>query len=544
MLRPARILIPILIAAYVAQCAWFIRTQSFTNDEPEHLVAGLEAWTYGEFARWHDQPPLARLLFALPLLNTAWTYHISDDQVRLDRPPAEVWLFRARPLNVVLGVTLLLLIWFVAAHLYSESAATFTLALAVLSPDLIAHFSLATIDGIGTLFFFASVWLFLRWWRDPSHRNLLLLSLELGFFLLSKFNSPPIVGLILLFVLARGVKSQARFQWNPKQWQWRRAALVLPIAALIVWTGYFFHVSRVDFADQKVTIHFAGYMKELVQEMPTLARPVTIFLPACEWMTGFGMVVDHDIEGHRSFLAGHYSTAGWRSYFPLAVLLKWPLIILLLAAAGVLSIRYLPARGDLLLLSIFPAVYFAFAVTSRIDIGVRHVLPVYPFVLLWAGAAWEYARVKGVRTIGILLVGLVVLHATDIARYAPDYLSYFTVAVPPDQTWKWLSDSNTDWGQGMFALRDYQRQHPAESIHLAYVGEVDPAFYGIRYTRLHEDDRPTGTVIVSAAHLSGQLLKNHEAFRWLLAYPRKAILNHSLYVFEVQQGDPSPSSRS
>ncbi len=72
-----------------------------------------------------------------------------------------------------------------------------------------------------------------------------------------------------------------------------------------------------------------------------------------------------------------------------------------------------------------------------------------------------------------------------------------------------------------------------QPIHLAYVGEADPALYGIQYTRLNEEDHPTGTVVVSATHLSGQLLKNHYAFRWLLQYPVKAILNHTLYVFEV-----------
>jgi hypothetical protein len=139
------------------------------------------------------------------------------------------------------------------------------------------------------------------------------------------------------------------------------------------------------------------------------------------------------------------------------------------------------------------------------------------------------------RTTHVLFALLLVAQAADIARYAPDYLSYFTVFVKPANTWQLLSDSNTDWGQGMVALRQYQDAHPAESIHLAYVGEVDPAWYGIRYTRLHEEDHPTGTVIVSATHLSGQLLANHDAYRWLLQYPRKTILNHTLYVFEVPQ---------
>jgi hypothetical protein len=131
--------------------------------------------------------------------------------------------------------------------------------------------------------------------------------------------------------------------------------------------------------------------------------------------------------------------------------------------------------------------------------------------------------------LGVLLLA----QAADIARYAPGYLSYFTVLVKPADTWQLLSDSNTDWGQGLVALRKFQAEHPGEPLHLAYVGEVDPAWYNIQYTRLKEEDHPSGLVIVSATHLSGQLLQNHFAYRWLLRYPVKTILDHSLYVFDV-----------
>jgi hypothetical protein len=142
----------------------------------------------------------------------------------------------------------------------------------------------------------------------------------------------------------------------------------------------------------------------------------------------------------------------------------------------------------------------------------------------------------------------VLAQAADTARYAPNDLSYFTPFVKPAETWKLLSDSNTDWGQGLVALRQFQAEHPGETIHLAYVGEVDPAWYGIRYSRLKEEDHPAGLVIVSATHLSGQLLKNHFAYRWLLQYPVKTVLDHTLYVFEVPPeappGTPAQSAAS
>jgi hypothetical protein len=218
---------------------------------------------------------------------------------------------------------------------------------------------------------------------------------------------------------------------------------------------------------------------------------------------------------------------------------KWPLIILLMGVAGTVRIirRCDATARELLLLSLFPAVYLLFALNAHINIGVRHVLPLYPFLLLYVGAFIEWVRHTRLAwgrpaTILLLLLGL---QAADIARYAPDYLSYFTVLVRPTETWKLLSISNTDWGQGLVALRHYQDAHPSEPIHLAYVGEVDPAFYGIRYTRLGEQDRPTGLIVVSATHLSGELLKDHHAYRWLLQYPLKTVLDHSLYVFEVPQ---------
>jgi hypothetical protein len=536
----------LLILIFVLQCAWFIHTQSFTNDEPEHIIAGFEAWHFGEFKHWHDQPPLGRLLFTLPLLNSNLSYQFIGEQVHPVAPAPEVWLYRARPVNVLLGVALLLLLWGTARRLFSEPTANFVLALAVLSPELIAHFSVATIDGVGCLFVFASVVQLMRYWRNPSRAQTAILGAVLGGLMLAKFNSPPLFLLALCMVL---VLAPGEVSFHPRGFQWRRTVAVFLIACMVVWMGYFFHVSKVMFADQMVTIHFSGYTKILQYEMPTLKTPITIFLPACEWMTGLGMVVFHNMEGHRSFLLGHYSANGFKMYFPAGILLKWPLIILLLGASGicVLLRRLLPARRELLLMSIFPAVYLVFAIFTHINIGIRHVLPIYPFLLLYAGAFTEWVR--GLRSMTrwtthwttLLLGMLLVAQAVDIARYAPDYLSYFTVLAKPANTWQLLSDSNTDWGQGMVALRQYQAEHPNETIHLAYVGEVDPAFYGIRYTRLNEEDHPTGTVVVSATHLSGQLLKNHYAYRWLLQYPAKAILNHTLYVFEVPQTEVSVS---
>ncbi len=179
----------------------------------------------------------------------------------------------------------------------------------------------------------------------------------------------------------------------------------------------------------------------------------------------------------------------------------------------------------------FPLIYLGLATFAHFNIGERHVLPLYPFALLLAGIVWEWARRKraGVAVLTLLLV----VNAADALRYAPGYLSYFNVFVRPADSYRLLTDSNLDWGQGLLALRHYQRDHPNEQISLSYFGSVDPAIYGIQVRPLGEQERVSGTVIVSATNLSGQFLADPQSYHWLLQFERTMILDHSLYVFQV-----------
>jgi hypothetical protein len=184
--------------------------------------------------------------------------------------------------------------------------------------------------------------------------------------------------------------------------------------------------------------------------------------------------------------------------------------------------------------SMLPAVFVIMAVTARLQIGDRHVLPFYPFVLLLAAAVWEFSRRSGNRKWMIVLVVCAAFNAVDVLRYAPDYLSYFTPLVRPTQTWHYLGDSNIDWGQGMIALKKYQDQHPNEPLYVRPFGGVDPAFYGVRSRAFGENEHPYGTVIVTNIDMAGYFLSDPKALHWLWQHPMKAYLNHTLFVFQVE----------
>ena len=530
-----RWLLPALLAfLYVVQCAWFIRTQSLTYDEPVHIAEGLNAWRYGRFEQYNDHPPLARLWCTLPLIGAKWQVEIQQlpDSFRVNRiapdPISMAW--RARAMNVLLGLALAWLLWRAADRLFSRTAANFALALFAFSPSLIAHFSIATTDGAATLFIFAAAWGLVRWRRDPTWRNTCGLGLLLGLMLLAKFSTAPMFVLALLWMLLLGPD---KIVHPPSRWNWGKTAAALLLAFVVVWAGYFFHVAHLTVRDGTLTATFPNWNQPIVK--PVRGSNYSVLIPAGEYVEGFRELVRHNRQGQPAFFLGEVSShGGWKLYYPVVILLKWPTIVLGLSLTGLAIAlrRKVRVPPDLWIMASFPALYLAMAIFARFNLGERHVLPMYPFAILFAAAVWEWARHKPAAV--ALLMLLAALNAADALRFAPGYLSYFTPFVRSAESYRLLTDSNLDWGQGLLALRDYQRDHPGERISLSYFGSVDPRLYGIHSDFFGGGKDVSGTVVVSATNFSGQYLSEPERYRWLLEQKPVRILDHSLFVFQVR----------
>ncbi len=532
-------LLPALLALiYVTQCTWFIHTQSLTYDEPVHIAEGLNAWRYGRFEEYNDHPPLARLWCTLPLLDQKWQVDIErlPDAFRVTRitpdPVALTW--RARAMNVLFGLVLAWLVWQAADRLFSRTAANFALALFAFSPSVIAHFSIAATDGAATLFIFATAWALVRWREQPTWRRTVGLGLLLGLLLLAKFSTAPMFVLALLWMLPLGADKVIQ---SPTGWNWGKTAAAIVLALLIVWAGYFFHVAHLTVRDGTLTATFPNWNAPIVKPVHG-DRNYSLLIPAGEYVEGFRELVRHNRQGQPAFFLGQIShQGGWRLYYPVVILLKWPTIVLALSLAGLAIAMGSKVRvpSDLWIMASFPALYLAIAIFARFNLGERHVLPIYPFAILFAAVVWEWAKHKRAAT--ALLILLAALNAADALRYAPGYLSYFTPFVRPAESFRLLTDSNLDWGQGLLALKDYQRSRPGERISLSYFGSVDPQVYGIQSDFFGGHKRVPGTVIVSATNLSGQYLAEPERYRWVLERKPVKILDHSLYVFQVPDND-------
>lgn len=524
----------LLLLVFALQSIWFIRTQSLTYDEPAHIIAGTDAWQHGRFERWNDHPPLGRLWLTLLLARTPidYTEQMWDrDRRIMTMHPGPEWLGnRTRPLNMLLGIALGVALWFIARRIFSEGAANLALALFAFTPSLLAHFSLATTDGIGALFVFLVAVQFVRWRHRASILQTLLMGLALAGLLLSKFYAPPLVALALLLMLLLDHSGRRLIS---RRWNWKPALYALAIAILVVWAGYFFHVSQLRVGDGQVVVTYPN-RPHRIYATHTGVR-LNIFVPAGEFFEGLREVIRNNHHGRPAWLMGTiYPEGRTNLYYLVAILLKWPTVLVIFCVLSlVLGLRKTSrSPADLLLLLIFPMVYIGFALTSRYNIGERHILPLYPFALLVAAGIWEHARKSAIAK--ALVVLALCLNAADAMRYAPDYLSYFNVLVQPQTSWHLLTDSNLDWGQGLMALRNYQRQHPDEPLHLAYFGTIDPALYGVKAAPLVPGEKPHGKVVIGATLLSGQTLSDPDAYRWLWPYRPERLIDHCMWLYDIK----------
>lgn len=519
---------------FALQSLWFIKTQSLTYDEPAHIVAGTEAWRAHKFERWNDHPPLGRLWLTLPIAGKQLDYdvHFTDRDFLFTRlQPGPDWLaWHTRPMNTLLGIGLGIALWLATRKTFSENAANIALALFAFTPSLIAHFSVATTDGIGTLFIFLVAWQLVRWRHAQHVANTIVMGLLLGGLLLSKFYAPPLVLLALVLML---IVRPDEGHWLALPLNWKLALAAAAIALLILWAGYFFHVSHLNLQDGHVYASFPNRPDRTWDSKSNLH--LSLIVPAGEFVEGLRGVARNNHTGRPAWLLGKmYPHGGIWYYYPVTILLKWPTMLVLLTALSIAlaikATRRTPT--DLILLLLFPVVFFCFAITAKFNIGERHILPLYPFALLIAGGIWQHARASKLGMMAIVLA--LCLNAADALRCAPDYLAYFNIMARPQNRWQLLSDSNLDWGQGLIALRQYQQQHPEEHLHLAYFGSVDPTLYGIQAIPLAEHDEARGAIVIGATLLSGQTLEDPDAYHWLWPHPPDSVIDRCMWVYDVK----------
>lgn len=539
----SRALAPGLLGAifsiFLLHTAW---VKSPTWDEVGHIGLGAYLLKTG---RWDvpascSHPPLAFYLhsppsFAYPLDWGRWRY--STDKVRdieflrsadtkrgnamlLDgRYDGERFFFWTRATSLLLVVPLFWALYSWSRELSGYPGALLTLLFAALSPNLLAHATLINTDFVLAATFFCAACAYRRLLLYPSRATLLVAGLALGLALMSKLSA-----LILLPVLLATTSWFWRFS-QPQQRQ-NLAQLfgtkkpiglgaayltVCSLALFVLWAGYGFR--------------YAPYVLTIRSQL---------------WDVGVG---------HSAYLMGQFSIQGWWYYFPLAMLIKTPLPTFALAAWGLwILVRRTPPLelGFLLWAPLLLGTVFVFG--NAKNIGLRYLLGIYPFLFLLVGNTATTA-LRSWRT--YLVAFLALWYVVGTARIHPHHLAYFNELVGgPDNGYRYLVDSNLDWGQDLKGLKAYMDERGIERIKLSYFGSVDPRLYDLDYEWLpsfvlpNPTARPveiptTGTIAISATNLVGVYMDIYghgtDLFAWLNAYEPVARIGHSILVYEIEE---------
>jgi hypothetical protein len=479
-----------------------------THDEYWHLPIGLLNLKTGRFDFDDLNPPLCRVVAAVPLLLTSARSGPTDvphdpmgwgDQFIAENPQHYFrWFWLGRSMIVLVSAAAGLTLAFWAREMFGDGAAVLAAGFWAAEPNLIAHGSLVTTDMGAAAFFVFTLYAAWRFARRPGWRTALLFGVLLGLAQLAKFTSlalyPISIAVFVLAVVALRDPSNPPGEVRAEGRQWARIiglwVLALVVSVLVLNAGYLF---RGSFSTLRSYEFQSSAIRSTAAHLNAFGA-LPIPLPR-DYLTG----LDHQRwimeQKHPVYLDGEWSEEGFPGYYAWALLYKLPHALQLMALValfwtvmpGGLS-RPLALQVMILLPAI---VMLAVAESSPMQLGIRYVLPVIPFLILYAAQAgrWLSFRMYPVRTLTLfILLGAMALST----RYHPEDLAYFNeLAGGPIGGREHLLDSNLDWGQDLRRLKMYldaQSQKRAEAglppeteIGLAYFGTVPPAALGIGY---------------------------------------------------------------
>lgn len=519
----------VIVAGFWYRGERFLAHNGPTFDEAVHLTAGYAYWTTGRFHLNREDPPLMKLLWALPVvLRDASLYpapvaaatnddhwHVSTALMYQSGVPPHELLNPARRVNLAVGCVGVLLAGWWAYRLWdSRFAGVGAAAFAAADPNWLALACVLSTDTGLAVFTLLACYLLWEYTAKPAHSLVWGIGISLGLALATKFSAVALVCGLVVAALVHGLRGG------------RLALPNTPANRPTLMAGW-------EFAFRIGTI-----------ALLTLAFTYG-FVQFDHW--GRGLKFQLTRSGHGDgmmYLLGELSRSGWYHYFLVVVLVKLPLGVL--AALGLALSTGSVFRGSRLVFVIVPPlVFFALASYSRVNLGLRVVLPVLPFLYVLAAglAAGACCRWAG-RT---LLALCAAWCAASAIRSDPYALSYFNEAAGGSRGGLCVAaDSNLDWGQGLPALRDYLQAQHIDVIYLSYFGTDRPESYGIRFQPLPTYGRvgppggerippqaPRHVVVVSANNLLGIYLNEPSTFAWLRPREPVAIVAECLYVYDL-----------
>jgi hypothetical protein len=535
-----------------------VRRESQTWDEANHIFCGYRTWTHSDYGLNPEHPPLVKLLATAPLLWSQWKTPVLEERFFkedaflrgkefLYQNDPEKILARTRTAAAVLALLTALVVFFATREMFGRGAAFIALTLLTFDPNLLAHGALVTTDVGFACFMLLSVFTFYRFVKSPTALRLLMAGASVGLALAVKHTGVLI--LPILFILALCEIIRYRVGLNRALKTLGSLVLIVLIGWVVLWSFYRF---RYDARPDGLQLNppLAEYVKGL---KPHEAWPISLMsrLRALPESYLYGMAdIKLTANYYTSYVLGKvYAHSVW-FYFPVTFLIKSTVgvLALFLLSLAVVVTRRLSRGREILFLLVPSIVYLSVALTTGMNIGVRHVLIVYVFLyVLIGGAVWVLIRKsrRWAYVVGVLLL----VHVISSLMAFPNYIAYGNeLWGGPSQTHRYLSDSNADWGEQLKSIKQYLDQRGVKDCWFVYFAEgvAEPGYYGIPCKPLPTIntlwlnlpiDVPAsinGPVLISASNLSGLefgpgALNPYAQFKDLTP---TAVIDRGVFVFD------------
>ncbi len=592
--------VAILLLVMFSLSVFSVLQESQTMDEGVHLTAGYSYLKSGDFRMNAEHPPLIKIISALPLLftgsdlpfeNDSWAtddewafaneslYH--NDKLMIS---ADLALFAGRLPIIILSVLFgLFLAWWASKLVpkkFSKAASLIVLILYVFSPNIIAHSRYITTDLAITICYALAVFFIGKFLTNPSGKNLIWFAIIFAISQTVKFSAIFILPIFITLYLIKYLKDRklAKSKLGLKNF-FLVLIILLALSSTAIFFAYGFEFKKPiddpwlkDIYEQRENIDYQnlsssslvtkGVTSLSINHPGFIDQLVQTPLPFVSYFKGFYLLANHNYWGHTSYLLGSIDKDGHWYYFLIAFILKTSTSFIILLGISLFAyankfvshFAYLKqeSRGgrwknisSLLsnipfkyyLLTIPAVIYLLISISSSLNLGLRHILPIYPFLFLlvtiWIVTSWQ--KLKSVSR-GII-AGLLIWYMATALLAFPNYLSYFnTFAGGPQHGSQYLVDSNLDWGQDLQKLKYYLTENNINHIQLEYFGQAEPSYYGINFSPIESIDElhnkktpPSGIYAISISSLVNTSDKDYS---WLRSYTPKDTIGHSIYIYE------------
>jgi len=576
---------------------------SIIVDEVPHIGSGYSYLVKQDMRLNPEHPPLAKDLAAIPLLFT----NLKQDVFQSEFWQTDIngqWNFGRRLIFnsgndadlIKHLVKLPMLLFFVLSatlifkwgrKLYGNTGAITALILFSFSTTVIAHSRFVTTDVPALFGVLLATYYFVNYQKKPNRKKLVLASLAFGTALLLKFSTFLLVPFFIVFAAIYGFVKNPRPADEGAPWIFSKIkdsvkAMIQSIAVFIigfvfvVWPVYYFHTYNYpperQYRDTRQLL--SSYGNRRFADPVVWASDKPVLRAAAQYGLGLLMVNQRAVGGNTTYFLGEVSRFGWRSYFPIVYFIKeplawWGLVLIALIFAssqwqysaketinrGYHMVRNHPEEFAMIL---WLVIYWGLSTSSTLNIGVRHLLPTFPFaILLVSGQISKLitlARNKGRQAlagVSLVLAGLLGWYVYENLNVFPYYITYFNQTVGgPSGGYKYVVDSNLDWGQDLLRFSNWVKENKIQKVEFDYFGWADPSYYlKERYLWLNSSkyadandfktrNQSDGWIAISVTFLQGSQgpydMPNKVNYLWLNSYQPLTVIGNSIFVYRIK----------